>query len=200
MNNKNISDDSKIINGCLKRDLVAWTRFIGRYSCLITRSIDCRLKKYGFSLPSHDIEDLCQDVLASIWQERKLESLANIATFRYWLAIVSGNHAVEHMRKNRIARFTALPADDILEASALNGILPSSLSPADELARQELRRKVDDALRELPGPEKVAIQLSIIHGKTLEDIAAITGSTAGAVASSVSRAKERLRVALKDYL
>jgi RNA polymerase sigma-70 factor, ECF subfamily len=200
VNNQKYIDDTYLIEACIKRDLAAWSTFIDKYSRLIARSIDCRLRKHGFRIPEQDIQDIRQNVFASIWQDRKLETITNTTGITYWLAIVSGNIAMEHMRHNRLFKTTPLSIDPESEESALNGLIPAAESPALELDRQALRQKVDTAIDELPPEERLVIRMSILHGKTYEEIAKVMRLPANTVASHAKRAKERLREALKDYL
>lgn len=189
-----------MLKACIRRDPAAWSAFTEKYSPLISRSISCRLRKHGFCLPQEDIEDIRQTVLASLWQERKLETVSNIDTIAYWLAAVSGNMAMQAMRKNRLRARVAV--DLALEGgeAAADALLPEAASPCDELARQELRRKVDDAIDSLPIQERFVIQLHLIHGRDYDEIARLMRLTTNTVASYVRRAKEKLKEELREYL
>ena len=48
-------NDRYIIEACSKKDLVAWSVLVKKYSGLIYVSIENRLKKYGLDASTHDI-------------------------------------------------------------------------------------------------------------------------------------------------
>lgn len=189
-----------MLKACIRRDLDAWSAFIRKHSCLISRAIGSRLRKYGLWLPEADIDDIRQAVLTAIWQDRKLETVSHAATVGYWLAVVSGNYAIEYVRNSPLHRNVPLTLATEAQDEALAGLAPAAVSPADELSRQELRDRVDEAMRSLPTRERLVIQLYILHGKRYEEIAGMMRIPAGTVASCVRRGKERLRAALADYL
>lgn len=195
-------NDVRLVNGCIERDLMAWAHLVKKYSALIRISIENRLKKYGFTLPSQEIEDIYQDVLASIWKDEKLKSVKNRDDISCWLAIVSGNEAMMHLKKERrhqpqkkISLFDRMGERELAE------YIPSDkLSPLDELAREEISKKIDEAIESLPTKEKLILKLNIMYDKKYDEIADILNLPKGTVSSYIKRAKERLKNALKDFV
>ena len=193
-------DDSKLIEGCINRDLAAWSIFLNRYSDLISIAIKNRLKKYGFDLPCEEMEDIRQDILISLWNDRKLESVKNPKALAYWLAIVSGNAAIKHVRDKHISEpvkpvsiFDKIGEKEILE------LLPSpGLDPSDALRKHEVLKRINDAVEELPYKEKLIVKLSLFYDKKHHEIAKILNLPDGTISSYMMRAKERLRKLLKD--
>lgn len=200
MSNPNSDNEIELVRQCIRRDLTAWSHFINKYSPLISISISCRLRKYGFSLPSHDIDDIRQSVLTSIWQGKKLEGVSNLSNITYWLAVVSGNYALEHLRNNRIFGNANFSQDVEASEALMEDLLPSSGGSGYEPDRQELMVKVDEALDSLPPQERLIIKLNLIHGKKYEEIADMLDIHLGTVASSIKRAKDKLKEKLKEYL
>lgn len=202
MGKRPFEDDRDIVTGCVARDPEAWDAFVNKYSRLIDISVDRRLKKYNFTLPREDMEDIRQDVMSSIWEGGKLESVRNPESLPYWLAITSGNHAMEYLsRKRRIAPLGAVSLHDKIGEEELLEILSSDRSGrADELARGEISEKIDEAIGSLPDKEKLIIKLNILHGKKYHEIAGLLGLPNGTVSNYVKRAKVKLRNALKEFL
>lgn len=196
-----LDNDINLVEGCIKRDLTAWATFIKKYSSLIFISIENRLKKYGFSLPHQDIEDTRQNVLASIWRDKKLESVKNRADIAYWLAIVAGNEAMAYLKVKRgqePQRKISL-CDKIDEKELAEFIPLDTPSPFDELARKELSKKIKEAIESLPAKEKLIMKLNFIHDKKYDEIARLLSLPKGTVSSYIKRAKERLRERLKHF-
>lgn len=200
MERKRFEDDLSLLEACKKRDLAAWSIFLERYSDLISISIKNRLKKYNFDLPAQEVEDIRQDVLVSLWNDRKLEGVKNPKALAYWLAIVSGNTALRHVRDKHISE-PARPVsifDKIGEKEILE-LLPSpGLDPSDTLQRHEVLERINEAVEELPYRERLIAQLSLFYDKKYQDIAKILNMPDGTVSSCMKRAKERLRKLLKN--
>jgi RNA polymerase sigma-70 factor, ECF subfamily len=179
----------------------AFQTIILQYSELIAVSIENRVKKYGLSLSCEEIEDIRQDVVTSIWKDRKMEEVNNIESLPYWLSIVSGNAAMEYMRKRR--RWQQPDEESLSDTKEGNELIDSIASdrfdPQDYLSRNELSEKIDRSIELLPPKEKLIIKLNLLHDKKFDEISEILRIPKGTVSSYVKRAKEKLRRALKDY-
>lgn len=194
-------DDSCLVEACIKKDIIAWERLIKKYSGLVYISIENRLKKYGIMASGHDIEEIKQDIFTDIWQNNKLSGVVKCSDISYWMAILSGNAAIEHFRSRpvRQAQKTVSIFDKIGQEE-LSEFLPSeSVGPKDELSRAELETEFEETIESLPEKEKIVIKLHIIYDKGYYEIAEILGMPKGTVSSCIKRAKEKLREALKDF-
>jgi len=192
-------NDPHLIEACIKKDLAAWSILVKKYSGLIYVSIENRLKKYGLDASSHEIEDIRQDIFSDIWKNDKLSRITNRDDISYWIAILSGNAAVEHFRSRGARQLqNAVPLSHKVDAEELNEIFSSGIpGPDDELARAETEEKIDLAIESLPAREKIMIKLHLIHDKKYHEIADFLGVPKGTVSSYIKRAKEKLKEALK---
>jgi len=193
-------NDRYLIEACLKKDLVAWSILVKKYSGLIYVSIKNRLKKYGLDAFSQDIEDIRQNIFSDIWKNGKLSHITNRDDISYWIAILSGNAAVEHFRSREARQLqNTVPLSHKIDEKEMNEIFPSDTrGPNDELARAETEERIDLAIESLPGREKIMIKLYLIHDKKYHEIAEFLGVPKGTVSSYIKRAKEKLKEALKD--
>ena len=91
-------DDALLIRSCIERDSPAWDFFVKKYSGHILTSIGYRLRKYGINLNAEDLREILQNTLSILWEGGKFAEIRNPASIKYWLAIVSGNAAVQYMR------------------------------------------------------------------------------------------------------
>jgi RNA polymerase sigma-70 factor (ECF subfamily) len=174
---------------------------IKRYSKLIYTAIERRLGKYGFSLPQEEIMDIQQEVLISIWEGKKLDNIRNAASIPYWLAIVSGNAAIQYMRRRRrIEPEKRISLSDKMEAEGFAELASSSLSPSEELNRKDLSNKIDASLESLPAKERLIIKLNTLHDKKYEEIAHMLDIPIGTVSASIKRAREKLKAYLKEFI
>ncbi len=201
MRKESFKDDLKLVEACINKDLIAWAIFIRKYSNLIAVSIDNRLKKYGFTLTRQDIEDIQQNILTSLWKDKKLESVKNRKDISYWLAIVSGNMAIEYLRnKQNIEAIKSVSLHEKIDEKELAQIIPSGKSdPRDELSKNELSEKINSSIERLPTKEKLIAKLNILHDKKYHEIANILNLPEGTISSYMKRAKEKLKKALIDY-
>ena len=201
MKNAQDKSDIELVESCVKGDLGAWSRFTQKYSRLIKFSIENRLKKYGFTLLRQDIEDIGQDVLAYIWKDRKLEDVRNRSDISYWLAVVSGNAAMEYIRKHRHEPdLNAVRIFDKAGGSELADLIPAdTLKPSEEVIASEILQRIDRSMEKLPSGERLVAKLNFYHGKKYHEIADILGMPGGTVSNYMKRAKEKLRKALRDF-
>lgn len=172
-----------------------------KYSNLIYTAIYRRLAGYGIT-PSHEeVADIRQEVLALIWEGKKLNKIRDPKSIPHWIAIVSGNAAGEYMRlKRRIEPEDTVLLSDKIKETELGEFLPSSeLSPSEELDRNELSKKLDDAIESLPAKEKLIIKLNLLHDKKYNEIADMLNIPTGTVSSYVKRAKEKLKARLREF-
>ena len=193
-------NDRCLIEACIKKDLVAWSSLVKKYSGLIYVSIGNRLKKYGLDASTHDIEDIRQNIFSDIWKNDKLSHITNRDDISYWIAILAGNAAMEHFRSRGARQLqNTVPLSHKIGEEELNEIFPSDIpGPNDELARAETEERIDEAIESLPAREKIMIRLYLIHDKKYHEIAEFLGVPKGTVSSYIKRAKEKLKEVLKD--
>ena len=175
-------DDSALIERCISKDLIAWDTFVSKYASLIRDAAYNRARKYGVSLPHHDIEDIMQNVLTAIWKGDKLSTIKNRKDISCWLAIVSGNAAGQYLSNRDDAE--PLSEEDAVYAA----------TPPDEEALSEIEK----AIEKLPPREKLIIQLNLFYGKKYHEIADMLNIPKGTVSSYIRRSKWRLKKKLKN--
>jgi len=201
MNNARHGDDSRLIEGCIKRDLAAWSEFVTKYSGLLSISIVNRLEKYGFHLPAEDIDDIKQDILASLWKDGKLKDVRNRQDISYWLAMVAGNKAITYLRKKRGSKEPQpVSIFENIGEKSLEELIESPLPcPSEELAADELAARIESEIDALAAKERLIIKLNILYGKKHDEIADILNMPSGTVSSCIKRAKDKLRKKLQEF-
>jgi RNA polymerase sigma factor (sigma-70 family) len=200
MNKSHFDDNAHLIRSCIAKDLPAWDFFTKKYSNLVLSSIDRRLRKYGIYPKPDDLIEIRQDVLSFLWESGKLAEVRDPESLKYWLAVVSGNTALQYMKnKARITRLAPVSLSEMIGDTELIELMPSGApTPAEELGRSELSGKIDEVIESLPPKEKLVLKLNILHGKKYEEIAKIIALPPGTVSNYIKRAKERLRKKLRD--
>lgn len=201
MDDKHMENDRRLVEACIQKDLRAWSSLISKYSRLVYISIDNRLKKYGFTLPSDEIKDISQDIFTMIWRDEKLKNIINTDDISYWIAMVSGNAAISYIRRNenRERIKTVSIHEKFQDKKEFTDIIPSrSIRPDDDTEETETAGRIDGAIKKLSSREKIMIKLHLIHNKKYGDIARMLDLPKGTVSSCIKRAKEKLKNHLKD--
>lgn len=193
-------DDSGLIEGCIKRDAAAWNALIEKYSGLIRVSIRKRLKKYGFDPSPEEVEDIFQEVVTSIWERDKLRHVTNRNCVAYWIAIVSGNEAVEHMR-GKMARgdLKFVPVGDFSEIESSSCVIDTRNSVRDTAGSNEFIEIFERHLELLPEKEGLMLKLHLLHGMRHYEISDMLKVPIGTVSSYLKRGKARMRKYLRKY-
>jgi RNA polymerase sigma factor (sigma-70 family) len=141
-------------------------------------------------------EDAVQDTyLAALRHPPRVEG----GSIRGWLATVLrhrvANLARHRRRRERLAPGAASPGGTTAAAAAA-AVADDAPGPEALTARLELHRLVADLVLALPAPEREALLLCAVQGKTSAEAAARLGVAAGTVRWRVKQALDRLRADL----
>jgi RNA polymerase sigma-70 factor (ECF subfamily) len=110
----------------------------------------------------------------------------------------------EHRRRSRATLISFNQPEN--ESSGTGGSasfdLPDQANkmPDEAILQQEMLRKVDEAILELPEQQRLAIVLRRYDEFSYEQIAEILKTSVPATKSLLFRARETLRIALQQYL
>jgi len=191
------SDDKNLVERCIQKDPVAWAEFVHRYSRLIVIAIENRLRRYRVFYSSADVDDIKQNVLASLWKGEKLRSVRQKEKISFWLAIVSGNAAMDFARARSKTREELVPGgpetDQHTEVLEIFNRIPAQAKNSSEaLSEREQKMMLGEALGSLDPKERMIMKLYLVHEKDYSDIARILAIPRGTVSSSIRRSKEKL--------
>jgi RNA polymerase sigma-70 factor (ECF subfamily) len=127
-------------------------------------------------------EDLLQQTFLKVHESRDV--YVRGADPLPWLYTIAHRTCLDELRRRKRARVT-LTAD---------GALPVDASaPAAERPEGALSRATQAALERLPHNQREALILTKVHGRSLEEAAAIAGTTPGAIKLRAHRAYVALR-------
>lgn len=129
-----------------------------------------------------DAEDAAQETFWKAW--RGLASYDPARPFRPWLLTIASRHCIDLLRRRKVRNWLPLLPDLPLRDPAPTPE-QQAMSRAEAAALQR-------ALNQLPDAERLTIALFYWHQCSLEDIAAMTGSSVSAVKSRLFRARKRL--------
>ena len=135
-----------------------------------------------WSVDSGDAEDAAQEIFIDLWRTASRYDVSRISEAG-WIAMIARRRLIDRTRKRE-----RLPA---LEA------MPDDLDVASETERDLDREwRADQAravLRELPPAQRRMLELSLLHGRTHDEIAKETDTPLGTVKSHIRRGLQRAR-------
>jgi RNA polymerase sigma-70 factor (ECF subfamily) len=136
-------------------------------------------------------EEVAQDVFLEL--HRSGERLAGEDHIRYWLRRVATHRAIDALRRQ--AQRPEADADEWVEEQQVDGVSVSSAG---------LQARLDDLLRTLPEPMRVAVVLRYQEEMLPDEIARVLGQSVASVKSHLHRGLTLLRrkaaVTMKEYV
>jgi len=150
-----------------------------------------------------EAQDLAQQVFVRVY--RAAGTYRAMAQFKTWMFTIVRNLVFnEHRRRSRATLVSLHPPEN--ESGNFGGTsgldLPdlANKTPGENMMRQEMLRKIDEAILALPEQQRLAIVLRRYDEFSYEQIAEILKTSVPSTKSLLFRARETLRVALQAYL
>ena len=143
-----------------------------------------------FVCSHEDTDDLLQEIFSKIWAA--LPSFRGEAQLFTWLYRIATNETLNYLRKQKVRaslRFQSLDAEmerRIDEDPYFNGT--------------EAQRLLTKAIARLPEKQRIVFSLRYYEEMKYEDIAAITGTSVGALKASYHIAYEKLKAEFQDLV
>jgi len=136
-------------------------------------------------------EEVAQDVFLAL--HRDGERLNGEDHIRYWLRRVAVHRATDALRRKSVR--PEATAEEWLEEQQYDGVAPSSVA---------LQARLEELLRALPEPMRVAVLLRYQEELLPDEIAAVLSQPVGTVKSNLQRGLKLLRrkaaVIMKEYV
>lgn len=136
-----------------------------------------------------EVEDIAQEIFIKAFQN--LGKYRGEAPFQHWLMRIAVRTCYDFLRRhqrNREANFSEITEED---ADFLDRYVKDSLS--DDLRADAVRTLVHDVLERLPAPLRMVITLQSIEGKSVREIADLTGWSIANVKVRAHRARKEMR-------
>jgi len=175
--------DAELMARIQEDDEPAFTELVGRYQRRFYRLA------YGYLRDHEESLDAVQEAFIKIYRARRTwEPRANPFTWAYRIV---ANQCVDMLRKRKGTAATSLDDEDAPESRTLADakvVDPILL----EISREE-RRKVMEAIVQLPRRQREIIMLRHYEDLSLQEIADVQGCALGTVKSSLHRAIASLK-------
>lgn len=147
-----------------------------------------------------EAEDLAQNVFLQVY--RHAHRYKPSAKFTTWLFTIARNLCLNEIRRRgrHPAESLSQPPGDRDDETERPVADRQVVTPDQGCLDRELVDKVEDAVRDLPENQRMAILLCREEDRSYEEIAAILGCSLSATKSLIHRARETLKLRLKRYL
>jgi RNA polymerase sigma-70 factor, ECF subfamily len=148
-----------------------------------------QIRRYAraFVRSPQDADDLAQDAVLKVY--RSVGRFRYQSAFASWLFAIVRNVFLDHAKSRA--------GQERLKEDALqphHDETPSETpGPDAELAQQQERARLWEAIRQVPVDFRTALVLFDVEGRSYDEIAAIENVSIGTVKSRLSRGRERLR-------
>jgi len=148
-----------------------------------------------------EAQDLAQQVFVRIYRAARYYQAT--AQFKTWMFTILRNLVFnEHRRRSRVSTvsFQAIDGEAGGSSNGLDFPDQSVKTPEEAVLHGEMLRAIDRAILALPEQQRLAIILRRYDEFSYEEMAEILKTSVPATKSLLFRARETLRLALKDYL
>ncbi len=191
--------DGELIEQVLSGRTEAFDELIRRYQ---RQAVAVSFRLLG---NSHDAMEVTQDAFLKAY--RSLDNLQQAEAFGGWLMRIVSNLSLNYRRSRKVRQ--QLPLN---EAFALGGNadpqgagggsewMARSGDPVRALEGEELGRKLQEALGQLPEKQRLAIVMFTIEELPQKEVAEALGCSVEAVKWHVFQGRKKLRELMKDHL
>ncbi len=185
-------EDRETIERVLNGDYDAFEGLVEKYQARIYRHLKKMVKD------GHLAQDLLQETFLSAY--KGLPGFTGSSSFSTWLFRIATNTALMYLRKNRP---DSVEYDDEIRNQSNSTLPPISSefvnTPLEILLSNEGKRKIEEAIDELPALYRSVIVLRDVEGFSLEEVSKIMDSSIAAIKSRLHRARNSVRETLTSY-
>ena len=130
-----------------------------------------------------DADDLLQETFVKVW--RALPDFRGESVVSTWLWRIATNEALGFLRKKRVRA--------ALQFQSLDALAERTIDNDPWFNGDEAERKLAKAIAKLPDKQKAVFCMRYYEDLPYEEIAAVTGTSVGALKASYHIAQEKIR-------
>ncbi len=188
--NSQTLEDFRLIRAFKAGDPKSFEELVRRYQRQVANIIYLTLGN------REEVQDISQEVFVRVY--RSIDKFEFDASFFSWIYRITVNLCIDELRRRKIKRALSL---DFLAESTFEKEKKSKeqILASDGVLDEEKREVVLAALQKLSQEHRQVIILREYEELSYAEIASYLGISVQAVKSRIFRAREELRVLLKDY-
>ena len=184
--------DRALLRRCLSREPGSWNDFVDRFLSLIYHVIGYTAHLRSVRLAPEDVEDIASEILLKIVANdfRVLREFREEASLATYLTVIARRICIQQLVQRQRAR------DAIARGELRSPLTLPDDAPAAQKGMESLE-EVEKLLRRLSGKEREIVRLYYLEGRTYEEISTQTEVPVNTIGSLLSRARKKLRGAMK---
>lgn len=136
------------------------------------------------------VEDIGQEVFLNVYRSLKDFDETRGIPFSAWLFIAAKNRCISELRTRN--------GKENVSIAVIAELAAGGRTAEESLLAEEKQRALQSSLEQLPEPYRSTIFRSLL-GDSLDEIAVQDGISLGTVKSRLSRAKDKMRLLVKEY-
>ncbi|ABW18750.1 RNA polymerase sigma factor [Alkaliphilus oremlandii] len=146
-----------------------------------------------------DANDVTQEALLKAY--KGISKFNAKSSFSTWLYTIVTNTSMDFIRKNRKTIVTYLDREyETEEGSYKTQVYSDQETPEEILEKKEVQKLVNDAIEQLSDEHRKIIVLRDIQQFSYQEIAQILNCSEGTVKSRINRARNNLKILIKEKL
>jgi RNA polymerase sigma-70 factor (ECF subfamily) len=182
--------DAVLVSRCIAGDQVACADLVSEHQRMVVQLAMNLLGDRDEAL------DLSQEVFLRVFRTiHRFRGQSSLRTWIYRIAVNQARNRHRFWRRRHRNDQVSLDAHLAVHGDSLSG---AEVTPERALARKELAEQLWSALAHLPFDQRTAIVLREIDGLSYEEIAYSLGVAIGTVKSRLTRARQALRLELRE--
>ena len=186
-----IQTDEELIGIVVGGDVDCFEELINRYQPRVFGMA----RKYFRN--ESDVEDVAQTIFTKTFQ--KLSSYKGTAPFEHWFMRLSVNACYDALRRKR-NRPDQTISDMLFDDESWQDRLGNIPDASDRVGLEEARELVYTVLGQISDRARIVLTLQELEGRTIKEIAEITGWSESLVKVQAFRARKEMRASVERFL
>jgi len=184
------SEDPALVRAAQRGDMAAFEELVARHRDKVFAR--------AFSMVRNEEEavDLSQEAWVKGWQ--RLPQFLGESSFGTWITRIIINLCLDHLRKQKRQRFESIEAMDEESGGVERQMPVVTPNPTVNLERQELRKRIDQALGQLSHEHRTVLVLHEFEEMEYKEIAKTMGCSIGTVMSRLFYARRKMAALLAN--
>lgn len=185
-------EDRALADACIEGSRAAWAALFEEHTLGVRYAVARTLRSYGAELQQDVIEDLESQLFLGLMTDdaRRMRQYRAEASLAGWLRVRATRLAIDHLRRRR--NNVALAGADTDEQRGGVELEDMSPSPMQQLAQTELIARLRAYWGTLDGADAEFAKLYFVEERSFEEIAELTGTSAGALYARKNRLRRRV--------
>ena len=184
------ADDETLVRAAQKGDTTAFEELVARHRDKIYA------RAFSMVRNEEDAIDLSQEAWVKGWQ--RLKQFQGESSVSTWLTRIIINLCLDHLRKQKRQRTESIEAMAEDSGGVERQMPVVTTNPTAGLERQEVRKRINEALDKLSYEHRTALILHEFEEMEYKEIAKTMGCSIGTVMSRLFYARRRMAVLLGD--